>query len=234
MNKFTKDELLAKICNFLLNPEIQFEKREILLRAKRKLENGQSVNRVLKSLYGDLRHIQKLGVNSLTGELLSFYDEISFQLYGQNGNLSNLSLESKEWIKKAKISALIGAILSSIISIIMVSSQAMIALQFSGYLNFNPANVTVFLIQALIVISHWLAFLKIDGIHGLGWSIYLLIIGVSTFLGSLVGIFFWQIYFFIFMPIFAIIILFSSLLAGVAWILSFVFSEKGKSTGKKI
>lgn len=217
MQEWTKEELFAKIYNFLLDSKIQFEKRDILLRAKQNLEQGQSVNSVLKRLHSDLQHIRRLGASALTGALLDFDDEISSQIGGK----SKVTVDEKQTlIKKAKRAALIGAIAGSLLSI----SPIMLGLSLSSY--FPNLSLVIIAFDIISLISFWFGFLRIDDAHGVGWSIYLLIIGISSLLGGFIQILNAQLLVIISPIAFATPIL--SFIAGISWILGFTFRIKAK------
>ena len=89
MNKKT-EEILNKVYNLILDPEIRQNERDILLHYKTRLENTKNEQRVIMGLAEALRQQAVSGIHSqksLSPKTATFYKEIA--AYGQlNKNLA--------------------------------------------------------------------------------------------------------------------------------------------------
>ena len=83
MNKKT-EEILNKVYNLILDPEIRQNERDILLHYKTRLENTKNEQRVVMELAEALRQQAVSGINShksMSPKVATFYKEIA--TYGQ-------------------------------------------------------------------------------------------------------------------------------------------------------
>ena len=83
MNKKT-EEILNKVYNLILDPEIRQNERDILLHYKTRLENTKNEQRVIMGLAEALRQQAVSGIHSqksLSPKTATFYKEIA--AYGQ-------------------------------------------------------------------------------------------------------------------------------------------------------
>ena len=83
MNKKT-EEILNKVYNLILDPEIRQNERDILLHYKTRLENTKNEQRVVMELAEALRQQAVSGIHSqklLSPKTATFYKEI--EAYGQ-------------------------------------------------------------------------------------------------------------------------------------------------------
>ena len=83
MNKKT-EEILNKVYNLILDPEIRQNERDILLHYKTRLENTKNEQRVVMELAEALRQQAVSGINShksMSPKVATFYKEIA--TYGE-------------------------------------------------------------------------------------------------------------------------------------------------------
>lgn len=218
MQEWNREDLLSKIYNFLLDQKIPLEKRVVLLQAKQNLEQGQDITVILKKLHSDLQYFRRFGDSTLTSGLIEFDNGISLQISEKNIVARN---EKESLIQKSKKSALLGTILGSILSI------RTIVLGFSLYLYSPNFSLIIILLNIASLILLWIGFLHIDGVHGFGWSIYLFIVGIFSFLGPFKQLFNYQL-FTNFSPLTFLTSVFS-IISGLAFVFCFAFRVKSKN-----
>lgn len=218
MQEWSREEILSKIYNFLLDPKIQLERREVLMKAKQNLEQGQGVTVVLKKLHSDFQYFRRFGESTLPTEIIEFDNEIFLQI--SEKNIVDRS-ERGSLIQKSKRSALLGVILGSILSI------RPIILGISLYLYYPTFSLMIILLNTTALILFWIGFFQIDGVHGFGWSIYLLIVGIFSILGSFIQLFNYQL--FINFSLLTFLALIFSIISGIAFVFCFAFRVKAKN-----
>lgn len=182
---WSKDEMLNRIYDLILEPTVSDEEREILVKAKEVLNREEDVRRILEKLQANFQLLDNKNQLSVYGK--DFYDSIPLSQDENKFSQKNIG------ISEGKIASFIGAALFTFIMFNSLVRVAGLMSVVTGYSTLGGSTITTFalfmisidLIQITFV---WLAFSKYNGKSGNGWSIFLLVFGILVLISGMLSL----------------------------------------------
>lgn len=182
---WSKDEMLNRVYNLILEPTVSDKEREILVKAKEVLNREEDVRLILEKLQANFQLLDNKNQLSVYGK--DFYDSIPLSQDENKFSQKNIG------ISEGKIASFIGAALFTFIMFNSLVRVAGLMSVVTGYSTLGGSTITTFalfmiFIDLIQITFVWLAFSKYNGKSGNGWSIFLLVFGILVFISGMLSL----------------------------------------------
>ena len=182
---WSKDEMLNRIYDLILEPTVSDKEREILVKAKEVLNREEDVRRILEKLQANFQLLDNKNQLSVYGK--DFYDSIPLSQDENKFSQKNIG------ISEGKIASFIGAALFTFIMFNSLVRVAGLMSVVTGYSTLGGSTITTFalfmiFIDLIQITFVWLAFSKYNGKSGNGWSIFLLVFGILVLISGMLSL----------------------------------------------
>lgn len=182
---WSKDEMLNRIYDLILEPTVSDKEREILVKAKEVLNREEDVRRILEKLQANFQLLDNKNQLSVYGK--DFYDSIPLSQDENKFSQKNIG------ISEGKIASFIGAALFTFIMFNSLVRVAGLMSVVTGYSTLGGSTITTFalfmiFIDLIQITFVWLAFSKYNGKSGNGWAIFLLVFGILVLIKGMLSL----------------------------------------------